>query len=672
MDLKKEVSYKLESVMNFFSDYPDPFIYIQINKILYCNKSAIDILGFEESNDLIGCNFYNIIEDKNKIRRVFNNLNMNPIHKSECVFYKKNGDKLKCQISFSKQGENITLFLKEINIEQENVEHLRLFYKVLEKNSEGIVLIDGNDKINWVNSAFTSLTGFREDEIIDKNVETVFDNKDKEFGISIKETIHKSGEFKGEKWLVHKTGERILVYMNIFTIYDDQGKSSYIAAACKDITEDKMKEQKIYELAYKDSLTSLYNREYFMNHILYELKQAKHSNKKLAVLYFDLDNFKSINDTLGHKIGDQVLMLFAKILRESVRSIDVVARLGGDEFVCILPDITNEDEVLRFTDQFIDKFKRPVTIDGHEFYVSSSIGVSLFPDDTYDAEELMHNADIAMYKAKKDRENKVVRFTEKMREDLDEQFKLSNHLRKAIEKNELSIHYQPIVNIRSGEITSAEALLRWNHSIYGYIPPSKFIPIAEANGLIIEIGQWVLKEVCKQNLKWQSLGLKKIPIAVNISVKQLEDDFFISKIKDIIKSTGISPEYLELEMTESISMNNVDKIIKVLKELSALKIKISIDDFGTGYSSLGKLKKLSINKLKIDRSFINDLNEDQETEIVSAIIALANTLGIHIIAEGIETQEQLKFLQSKECYFGQGFLFSEPLELKRFEQVLLN
>jgi EAL domain-containing protein (putative c-di-GMP-specific phosphodiesterase class I) len=298
--------------------------------------------------------------------------------------------------------------------------------------------------------------------------------------------------------------------------------------------------------------------------------------------------------------------------------------------------------------------------------------VSLFPDDTYDAEELMHNADIAMYKAKKDRENKVVRFTEKMREDLDEQFKLSNHLRKAIEKNELSIHYQPIVNIRSGEITSAEALLRWNHSIYGYIPPSKFIPIAEANGLIIEIGQWVLKEVCKQNLKWQSLGLKKIPIAVNISVKQLEDDFFISKIKDIIKSTGISPEYLELEMTESISMNNVDKIIKVLKELSALKIKISIDDFGTGYSSLGKLKKLSINKLKIDRSFINDLNEDQETEIVSAIIALANTLGIHIIAEGIETQEQLKFLQSKECYFGQGFLFSEPLELKRFEQVLLN
>ncbi|TCK98468.1 PAS domain S-box-containing protein/diguanylate cyclase (GGDEF)-like protein [Natranaerovirga hydrolytica] len=556
--------------------------------------------------------------------------------------------------------------MSEITKHHKKDDQIKVLYKLMEKHTEGILISDFDEQIIWCNSGFLKLIGYNKDEVIGKAIKDFLQfNKG-----ALAEKIDDQKDYQEEIIIKNKEGQEINILIKVFNVLDDKKRISYLAAVCTDITEVKIQEGKIYELAYTDTVTTLFNRDYFVEKITYEIKQAKSKNEKIGVIFFDLDNFKSINDTLGHKIGDKVLKLFGDELKKLVKENDIIARLGGDEFVCLLTNINDEKDVLEVVHNINYIFKNPVIIDHKEFYISSSIGISIFPDDTTNAYELMNNADIALYKAKNEKEKTMIRFTRQMKEELDEQFTLSNHLRKAIKKEELSVHYQPIVNIDNEEIISAEALLRWNHSQYGYISPTKFIPIAEANGLINEIGEWVLNEVCKQNKKWQEQGFKKIPIAVNISVKQLEEKDFAQKVFSILDTYKLDAQYLELEITESISINNLNNILSELQKLKDKGIKISIDDFGTGYSSLGKLKKLSINKLKIDRSFINDLNGEDENELVTAIIAMANSLGLNIIAEGIETENQLKFLQNKKCIFGQGYLFSKPLIQEEFEKFL--
>ncbi|TCT16297.1 diguanylate cyclase (GGDEF)-like protein [Natranaerovirga pectinivora] len=536
---------------------------------------------------------------------------------------------------------------------------------------EGLIIIDDKYTILSCNSeAYKLLEYDNKETLIGENISKFSKIDAKILEIIDKFKIEKQ-EISRKRWEFIKRDGNIL-NNELVLIRNKKDTIILIKKLNSDLEiSDVFTQDKLKEYAHKDLLTSLYNRTFFMKEIKDQINKAKSLNKNIAILYFDIDNFKTINDTMGHEIGDIVLKMFADELKKLSTVNDIVARLGGDEFAWLITDVKEESEIIHFTNLIKDKFKNPVNIYGNEFYITSSIGISLFPEDTTEAEELMLNADIAMYQAKKEKEKKVIRFIRSMKEDLDEQFKLSTHLRKAIEKDELSVYYQPIVNINTGELISAEALLRWKHSMYGNIPPSKFIPIAEANGLIKEIGDWVLIQVCKQNKKWQEEGYKKIPIAVNISVKQLEEENFADKVLGILKNEQLDPEYIELEITESISMSNLDRVIETLQRFRENNIKISMDDFGTGYSSLGKLKKLAINKLKIDRSFINDLN-GQETELVTAIIAMANSLGLNIIAEGIETNEQLNFLQNKNCLFGQGYLFSRPLEKVSFETFMKN
>ena len=439
------------------------------------------------------------------------------------------------------------------------------------------------------------------------------------------------------------------------------------------MTQSKAKEDKIHYLKYRDSLTGLHNRHYFISKLKNEIYCAKESNERLAILYFDLDGFKRVNDTLGHSIGDKLLFSFANKIKKYIKEIDTLARLGGDEFVVLLSRLKNDTNIDKIAKRIISIFDEPFLVDNNKLFISASIGISVFPDDGNSAEILIRNADIAMYRAKNNKNLIYKRYTHEMQHDIDEQFKLGNDLRSAISRQELEIYYQPIIDIETNNIVAAEALLRWNHNKLGLISPSKFIPVAENIGLINNIGEWVLLEACKQNIKWQKQGYKPIVICVNISVKQLEKPDFVSIVKNILDDTGINAKYLELEITESISMKNIDEIIKILSQLESLGIKLSIDDFGTGYSSLGQLKKLSINKLKIDRSFISEISDtNNSTAIVSAIIALANNLELKIVAEGIETNEQLKFLKDNKCQYGQGYLFSKPINSANFENLLNN
>ncbi|KDR96559.1 diguanylate cyclase (GGDEF) domain-containing protein [Peptoclostridium litorale DSM 5388] len=466
-----------------------------------------------------------------------------------------------------------------------------------------------------------------------------------------------------------KDGSSFLASISFVHIPED----SYgrIVAVVRDITENNKKEQEINTLAFKDGLTGLYNRNYFLKHI--DQKISESPDETFAILFMDLDGFKKINDNLGHANGDKLLEVVGNKLKTVMGPSNKIARIGGDEFITLINSAYDTDEIIEFANRVVEFFQQPFIFDTHIFHMSISIGIAIYPLNGCDVETLIKNADIAMYKAKENTGSHIEFFSQNLNEKINSQFVLENNLWFALDNDEFYLEYQPIIDIESTKIVSAETLTRWQSKKLGLIPPYKFIPIAEENNLIIPIGKWVLKEACRQNKEWQDMGIAPITIAVNVSLKQLEQDDFVDTVNEILEETGLDPKYLEIELTESIPVENISHIINVLSSLSGLGIKLSIDDFGTGYSSLGQLKKLSIDKLKIDKSFVNDINVDTDnTQIVSTIIAMANILKLQVVAEGIETNNQLSFLKENHCDMGQGFLFSRPLGKDSFIEFLKN
>ncbi|WZL74207.1 PAS domain S-box protein [Clostridiaceae bacterium 35-E11] len=549
---------------------------------------------------------------------------------------------------------------------------LKLFAEVYNNNTEGVVITDRNGKIEWINRAFTQITGYTEDEVIGQNPRILKSGKHEEafYENMWKLIIHK-GNWQGEIWNKRKDEQIYLQWLNIFSIRDEQENITHFTAILSDITVHKEKEDQIKHLAYYDSLTNLHNRPYFLNILEYEISKENRAHNPLAVVFFDLDGFKKINDNLGHSIGDKVLQAFAAMLKENIQKCDIAARIGGDEFVVLLPHVKNINNALHTGNQVLEKCKEELYIDGYEINLSVSVGIALYPDDGIDANTLLKNADMAMYRAKKLRNNQIEIYSPILDEQAKEAFMLENHLRHALHKNELFLYYQPIVDVNNRKVVGAEALLRWDHPKLGFVSPMKFIPIAENNGMIIPIGEWVMREACTQNKAWQEKGYNPIFIAVNISMKQLYQKNFAEQVIKILKETGLDARYLELEITETVYMANVEEIIHNLKILMDTGVKLAIDDFGTGYSSLGKLKKLDINKLKIDKSFIKDIYEDRNAaKIISAIISMARNLGLEIIAEGVETNQQLRFLKKHKCKMVQGYLFSKPMDVENFEDYL--
>jgi len=468
-----------------------------------------------------------------------------------------------------------------------------------------------------------------------------------------------------------KNGESAWAMLNVSLVDDDSGIASIVEGTLVDITERKVAEERVQSLAYYDALTGLPNRILLHDRLSKALATARRQMHKVALLFFDLDRFKIINDSLGHSVGDLLLQDVAERLKSCAREEDTVARLGGDEFLIVLTHVNDIPGAAVSAERFMDAMTARFVIQGHSLSIGCSLGISIFPEHGADSETLIKHADAAMYSAKDIGRNNFQFFTADMNAQALERLTLENGLRLALEKKELFLMYQPQMNIATGKISELEALLRWQHPVLGLVPPDKFIRIAENSGLIVPIGEWVLRTACSQARKWQDEGLPPVSIAINVSAVQFRQQGFCELIRRVLRETGLAPHYLELELTESLLLGNADVTLSVLQELKAMGLTLAIDDFGTGYSSFSYLKRFPVSKLKIDRSFVRDVavNPD-DAAITTAIISMAKSLNLKVIAEGVEDEAQMSFLRAHQCDEIQGYYFSRPLAVDKVAEKL--
>jgi diguanylate cyclase (GGDEF)-like protein len=553
---------------------------------------------------------------------------------------------------------------------------LSLLHATIESTTDGILVVDLRGKIVSFNKKFLDMW-----HIPHSIVATMDDSIALDFVLA--QIKNPEGFLQKVKELYAQSDAEsydVLTFLD-GRVFERYSKPQQINGKCvgrvwsfRDITKRRKSEEQITKMAYFDVLTQLPNRYLLKDRLDQAIVYAAKYNKLLAVIYLDLDNFKRINDTFGHSVGDKLLQAISGRLEKHIRNVDTIsrpgtdlpeptiARLGGDEFTILLREIKELQDASRVAQRIIDLFTDPFVIENRELYVSTSIGISLYPNDGEDVDTLLKNADAAMYHAKEKGKNNFQFFTEALNVEVLERFTLENSLRKAKENNELQLYYQPQFDIHKREIIGVESLLRWMHPERGMLFPDTFIPIAQDSGLIVSIGEWVLRTACKQNKAWQIAGYKPIYVTVNISSTQFEQNDFARSVALALSESDLNPQYLEIELTESILMKPIETTSRTLKELKALGVKLAIDDFGTGYSSLGYLKRLPIDTLKIDRSFVRDIMHDPDDRaIVQAIIALARALNLKIIAEGVETDEQLTYLREQGSDGIQGFLLSYPL-----------
>ncbi|HCI52127.1 MAG TPA: sensor domain-containing diguanylate cyclase [Gallionella sp.] len=551
----------------------------------------------------------------------------------------------------------------EIKQRKEAEQGLRLSAKVFESNTEAIMITDFEQNIVMVNQAFTDITGYGADEVLGRRPKLLSSGRHgPEFYEAFWQTLRANDLWRGEIWNKRKNGEIFPEWVTISALRDETAQISHYVAVFLDITERKKEEERINYLANYDMLTGLPNRYLLSDRIEQAFSSAQRNNFKVAVLFIDLDYFKNINDSLGHDIGDALLKLVAARLKTCLRRSDTIARLGGDEFLALLSELDSSEEVIFVAEKMIESLTEKFTLGEYQLSITPSIGICIYPDDGETSVELLRNADLAMYQAKDDGRNNFKFYSPDMNRKALERLKLETYLRVAIVQQQLSVYYQPKVNVLSGKMIGMEALLRWQHPELGFISPAVFIPIAEETGLINEIGDWVLRQSCLQARLWQAQGYDIVPIAVNLSARQLKQDNFSARVVTILREAGLDPRYLMLEITESMLMSTGESGLQILEQLRADGIRLALDDFGTGYSSLSRLKNFPLDSLKIDQSFVRDIVTDpDDASIVSATAVLAHALNLKVTAEGVETQEQLDFIRTLNCEEYQGYLFSRPI-----------
>jgi diguanylate cyclase (GGDEF)-like protein/PAS domain S-box-containing protein len=547
----------------------------------------------------------------------------------------------------------------------------------LESIGDGVITTNMQSEVTYLNPVAEKMTGWAKQESLGRPLLEVFrilNESTRKLAPNPIDVVLAHNEICGlanHTLLVSKSGEEYAIEDSAAPIRDASGKILGVVLVFHDVSDARQMAQKMTYLAEHDFLTDLPNRLLLTDRITQALMSASRRKAKVAVLFFDIDNFKKVNDSLGHEVGDQLLKLLCNKLKACVRKTDTVSRQGGDEFVILLPEITDDATPADIAAKILDSTKSPMNIGSHELFVTASIGIAVYPDDGETVDVLTRHADAAMYHAKNLGKNNYQFFTHEMSARVAAQLAMENSLQKAIANDELRLFYQPKISIKTGEIVGAEALIRWQHAEWGLIFPDRFINIAEDTGLIKPIGNWVLREACRQSRAWQDAGLRAIPIGINVSATELHHTGFMHEVTKVLLQNGISPEHLELEFTESVAIQGESDVIQDLNALREMGVRLAVDDFGTGYSSLSYLKRLPVNTIKIDKSFIRDIKIDlNDAAIVTAIIRMSQSLGLKVIAEGVETREQLDFLVVQECNEMQGYFFSKPVTPEAFAVML--
>lgn len=552
-------------------------------------------------------------------------------------------------------------------------ETLKQAAAVFESSREGIVITDLEPRILAINRAYTEITGYSEAQVLGKNPKIIKSgHHGKPFYQAMWASLKTVGHWSGEIWNRRRNGEIYPQWLTISTVCNDRNEPCNYVGVFADITQMKQSEAQLAHLAHYDPLTGLPNRLLVQSRLHHAIERAQRHNLRIATLYVDLDRFKNVNDSLGHPIGDELLIMLAARLKKRLREEDTLARLGGDEFLLVLEDIKEPSESASVAQTLIDLLATPFALpSGHEIFINASIGISLFPDDASNVTELIQHADMAMYLAKKEGRSTYRYHTEALSIAANERLVMETRLRHALTAGEFVLHYQPLIDAHSGRAVGVEALVRWQPPGEAIVPPGKFIPIAEETGLIVPLGEWVLRTACAQGRAWIDAGFAPLVMAVNLSVRQFQSENLVELVQQVLEETKLPAACLELELTESMFMEHAERSIDTLKTLKAPGIQLAIDDFGTGYSSLTYLKRFPIDKLKIDQSFVRGLAHDpNDREIAATIIAMARGLKLSVLAEGVESEQQLAFLRQHGCDYYQGFLFHRPAPAKELEAWL--
>ncbi|HUN53545.1 MAG TPA: EAL domain-containing protein [Smithella sp.] len=656
---------------------------VQKSKFVYVSELYQKITGYTDT-ELLGTESLNNIysEDREKVRnKAIKCLKKESFEAYEYRFIKKNNDLmwvLETVASIMYRGRRATLGSFMNITDRKNAEEaLRQsegkYRSILENIQEGYFEVDLAGDFTFFNDSMCRITGCSKEELTGTNYRRFSDEENSGKVFQAFNRVYQTGEpTEGFDWLmIRKDGCKRYIEASASLQKSSQDKPNGFKGVIRDITERKLIEQELNHMATHDVLTGLPNRLLFSQLLNHAIQTAQRNKKKLAVLFVDLDRFKIINDSLGHEAGDKLLQEIAQRFKHLLRAADIVGRLGGDEFIILIEEVNELKQVANLAHKILTTTIQPMVLMGDECRVTASIGISIYPSDGQDEQSLMKNADIAMYFAKEEGKNNYQFYSKNIQSIANERLSIETNLRRALERHELFLNYQAKLDFKTGAITGVEALLRWNNPQLGSITPSQLIPVAEETGLIIPIGRWVLKTACNQNVAWQRQGLPAICMAVNLSLRQLADDNLLNDIKAALQESGMKPNLLELEITESMVMHNPQRLIAVLTKIREMGVRLAIDDFGTGYSSLAQLKNFPINTLKVDRSFIRNIPEDCDNKaITEAIIIMGKNLSLTVVAEGVETKEQENFLREQVCDEMQGFYFSKPIAPDQFADLL--
>lgn len=568
--------------------------------------------------------------------------------------------------------EEAVFAIEDITEYEQTTRRLRLAASVFDATSEGIMVTDEKSRVIGVNDAFTRITGYKQEEIEGRTPGFLASGRHgEEFYAEMWRCLHENDVWCGEIWNRRKNGQVYPEWQSINVVKDDRGFVTNYVAVFTDITQIKKSQEEIEFLANHDPLTGLPNRNLLMGRVDHQIQLARREQAEFAVIVLDLDHFKYINDSLGHNVGDELLDAVAHRLQATVREVDTVARLGGDEFVILLSAPGDASLAHRIAPRLIDTFHHPFKCSGQELHVTPSLGISFWPKDAEDARGLIQNADAAMYRAKRRGRNQYAFYTGEMTDEAKQRVKLENALRVALRKGELTQLYQPQIDAKTGRLFGVEALARWEHPEMGAVSPGVFIPLAEETDLIITLGEWALRQACRQMKAWLDRGYDLQRVAVNVAGAQLERPDFADELLAMLKDEGLPPSRLEVEITEGWAMANLERISPVLSRLQELGVEIAIDDFGTGYSSLSRLKQLPVDTLKIDRSFVMNIPDDSsDMAVANAIIALAQIMGKKVTAEGVEADKQEDFLIQHGCDRLQGYRYGRPLTVEALEEKM--